>query len=107
MTIEQPRRGSLAAAPVRAAWQTQADQILPASSRPMQGGLGRLARMRAAVEALHPLDRKLLLQALDEATRPMTPRELEEALMVTGLARTDRKRLVAALKQFPIVMVSQ
>ena len=70
-------------------------------------GAGRVTRMRAAIEVLHPLDRKLFLEALDEISRQMTSREIDEALIPSGLTRTDRKRLVAALKDFPIMLVSR
>lgn len=89
------------------AWQAQANELMAASTTPMRGGAGRMTRVRAAVEVLHPLDRKLFLDALDELSRPMTAREIDEALIATGLTRTDRKRLVAALKSFPIMLVAR
>ena len=89
------------------AWLAQSKELMAASTTPMRGGAGRLTRVRAAVEVLHPLDRKLFLEALDELSRPMTPREIDEALIATGLTRTDRKRLVKALKVFPIMLVAR
>ena len=89
------------------AWLAQANELMAASTTPMRGGAGRLTRMRAAIEVLNLPDRKLLLEALDEISRPMTAREIDEALIATGLTRTDRKRLVAALKDFPIMLVAR
>ena len=88
------------------AWKAQAHAPLPASSKPMLEGLGRLSRFRSAIEPLGLADRRDLLASLDELTRPMTGRELDQAFIATGLSRSDRKRLVAALKGFPIVMVA-
>ena len=89
------------------AWLAQANELMAASTTPMRGGAGRLTRMRAALDVLNLPDRKLLLEALDEISRPMTAREIDEALIATGLTRTDRKRLVAALKHFPIMLVAR
>lgn len=88
------------------AWRAQAYDPLPSSSRPMREGLGRLARMRSALELLPIADRRELLDALDEISRPMTAREIDQALIATGLSRGDRKRLTTALKDFPILMVA-
>lgn len=88
------------------AWQAELAEPFPAGSRPMQGGLGRSLRLRSAMEVLPIEDRRLLLEALAEFTRPMTPRELEEALLRTGLPRGDRRKLVLALKPLQIVMVA-
>lgn len=93
--------------PPNPAWRAQANELMAASTTPMRGGAGRVTRMRAAIEVLHPLDRKLFLEALDEISREMTPREIDQALIPSGLTRTDRKRLVAALKDFPIMLVSR
>lgn len=87
------------------AWKTQARDILPASSRPMLGGLGREGRIRAAFETLRLHERRELAKALDEVMRPMSVRELDEAMLATGLTRSDRKRLLAALKPFSLLMV--
>lgn len=89
------------------AWQAQANELMAASTTPMRGGAGRMTRVRAAMEVLNLPDRRLLLEALDEISRPMTAREIDEALIATGLTRTDRKRLVAALKSFPIMLVAR
>lgn len=86
-------------------WSAQARNMLPASSRPMLGGLGRESRVRAALEVLPVHERRELAAALDEVMRPMTSRELDEALIATGLTRGDRKRLVAALQGFALLMV--
>lgn len=92
---------------LKPAWLAQAHEMMAASTTPMRGGAGRVTRMRAAIEVLNPLDRKMLLEALDEISRPMSPREIDEALIPTGLTRTDRKRLVAALKGFPIMLIAR
>lgn len=89
------------------AWLAQSNELLPANSTPMLGGAGRLTRLRAAIEVLHPLDRKLLLEALDELSRPMTAREIDQALVPAELTRAQRKRLVLALKHFPIMLVAR
>ena len=88
-------------------WSSQARDVLPASSAPMRGALGRERRVRSALEALPARERRELAEALDEVTRPMNPRELDDALLATGLSRGDRKRLTRALKTFPIIMVAQ
>nr|WP_167381944.1 hypothetical protein [Novosphingobium panipatense] len=43
---------------------------------------------------------------LDELTRPMTAREVDQALLASGLSRADRKRMVNALKGLSILMVA-
>lgn len=87
-------------------WSAQTRQVLPSSSGPMLGGLGRETRVRSALEALPAGERRDLAAALDEIMRPMTPRELDQALIATGLSRGDRKRLVGALKGFSILLVA-
>lgn len=87
-------------------WKAQAHNILPSSSRPMVGGLGRSIRVRSALESLRLQERRELAVVLDEIMRPMSAREIEEALMATGLSRGDRRRLVLALKGFSILMVA-
>lgn len=68
-------------------------------------GLAREPRARAAMEALPEPERRHLAEVLDEVMRPMTPREIELALLATGLSRSDRRRLVAALKGFELLML--
>ncbi len=87
-------------------WQSQARHVLPDSSQPMRGALGREPRVRSAMEALPDRERRELAEVLDELTRPLNPRELDDALIATGLSRGDRKRLTKALKGFPIIMVA-
>lgn len=87
------------------AWSAETRNILPTGSRPMLGGLGRELRVRRALEALPLAERRELVAVLDEVMRPMSTRELDQALMATGLSRSDRKRLVAALKPFALLMV--
>lgn len=100
-------KGTVMADSPAPAWLAQARELMAASTTPMRGGAGRLTRVRAAIEVLHSLDRKLFLEALDEMSRPMTAREIDEALIATGLPRTDRKRLVKALKDFPIMLIAR
>lgn len=51
--------------------------------------------------------RKRVLELLDEMTAPMTAREIEAALIVTGeWSRAERRRIVKALKVLPIVAIS-
>ena len=66
----------------------------------------RMQRFAIAVQALPLSERRNLLGALDEITRPMTPRELERALQSTRLSCDQRKAVVAALKRFPIIMLA-
>ncbi len=80
--------------------------MLPQSSPPMRGALGRDLRVRAALELLPASERRQMAQALDELTRPMNPREIDDALLATGLPRSDRKRLTLALKGFSIILVA-
>ena len=89
------------------AWLAEQSEVIPLGSRPQREGLGRLTRLRAAVEILPAPDRKLLLEALDEISRPMNAREIDQALLATGLPRIDRKRLTLALKNFPIMLVAR
>ena len=91
---------------MKPAWKAQASDVLPASSQPMLGALGREARVRSALESLRVHERRELAQALDEITRPMTAREIDDALLATGLSRADRRRLTLALKSFAIVMIA-
>lgn len=87
------------------AWSAETRNVVPTGSRPMIGGLGRELRVRRALEVLPLAERRDLLAALDEVMQPMSARALDEALMATGLSRADRKRLVAALKPFALLMV--
>lgn len=90
---------------MESAWSAEARNVVPTGSRPMLGGLGRELRVRRAFEVLPLAERRDLLAALDEVMQPMSSRELDEALMATGLSRADRKRLVRALKPFALLMV--
>ena len=90
---------------MEAAWSAETRNVVPTGSRPMMGGLGRELRVRRALEVLPLAERRDLLAALDEVMQPMSARALDEALMATGLSRADRKRLVAALKPFALLMV--
>lgn len=87
-------------------WKSQTKHVLPESSAPMRSALGREPRVRSAMEALPLHERRELAAVLEELTRPLNPRELDDALMVTGLSRGDRKKLTKALKGFPIIMVA-
>ena len=50
--------------------------------------------------------RQRVLELLDEMSAPMHPREIEEALLVAGgFTRTERRRIVKALKVLPIVAI--
>ena len=87
-------------------WKSQARNVLPESSAPMRGALGREQRVRSALEALPTRERRELAETLDEVSRPMNARELDDALLATGLSRGDRKRLTKALKGFAVIMVA-
>lgn len=92
--------------PMEPTWSAQARNVLPSSAKPMLGALGREMRVRSAMEVLPVAERRELASALDEVTRPMTARELDDALLATGLSRGDRRRLTLALKGFAILMVA-
>lgn len=49
--------------------------------------------------------RKRVLELLDEMSRPMSRREIEEALYPSGLSRSERRRLANALKVLPIIAI--
>lgn len=50
--------------------------------------------------------RKLVLAILDEMSAPMHPREIEEALLVAGgFTRSERRKIVKALKVLPIIAI--
>lgn len=87
------------------AWLAEHSEVIPLGSRPQREGLGRMTRLRAAMEILPLPDRKLLLQSLDEISRPMNAREIDQALLATRLSRGDRKRLTLALKNFSIMLL--
>lgn len=89
------------------AWKAEAKAVLRPGSAPMLGGLGRDLRVRAALELLPLAERRELLAALDEVTRPMTGREVEDALLATGLSRGDRRRLKNALSGFRVLLVAR
>ena len=86
------------------AWRAQANELMAASAPPMIGGAGRITRLRAALEVLNPFDRQLLLEALDDFSRQLASDEIDAALIPSGLASGDRKRLIAALKDFPVLV---
>lgn len=88
------------------AWKKENAEPLTVAAPPMKGGMGRALRLTAALDALSPPDRLLILGALDEITRPMTAREIEDALYRTGLSRGERRKLVLALKPFKILVLA-
>lgn len=98
--------GRLARTARRSAWQEEADQIFKVGAKAQGSGAGRASRFAQALELLPLEDRKIILSALDEITRPMDAREIEKALMITDLSMNDRKRVVAALKPYRLVLVS-
>ena len=50
--------------------------------------------------------RQRVLELLDEISAPMTARQLEEALLhAGGLTRSERRKVVKALKVLPIIAV--
>lgn len=50
--------------------------------------------------------RRLVLQILDELSRPMSRREIEDALLAAGgFTRSERRRLAQALKPLPIIAI--
>lgn len=49
--------------------------------------------------------RKRVLEILDELSRPMDRREIEEALRPSGMTRSERRRAAQALKLLPIIAI--
>lgn len=57
------------------------------------------------IEAMPTDQRKGAIAVLDAISRPMTPREIEAALLSRETSRTQRKAIVAAVKNFRIVAI--
>lgn len=49
--------------------------------------------------------RRRVLELLDEMSRPMDRREIEEALRPSGMTRSQRRRAAQALKHLPIIAI--
>lgn len=49
--------------------------------------------------------RKRVLELLDELSRPMDRREIEEALRPSGMTRSERRRAAQALQLLPIIAI--
>lgn len=50
--------------------------------------------------------RKQVLALLDEMSAPMTARQIEHALQnVGGLTRSERRKVIQALKRLPIIAI--
>lgn len=50
--------------------------------------------------------RQRVLELLDEMSAPMHPRKIEEALLVAGgFTRSERRKIVKALKKLPIIAI--
>lgn len=86
-------------------WLTEAQAKARVGEKAYNSGAGRLGRFAAALRLLPSQDRRMLIDALAEMWRPMSDRELEKALMLTDLSMSDRKRIVASLKGFSIMVV--
>ena len=65
----------------------------------------RHAAIQSSLSELSDTEREAALAALDQITRPLSPRELEKALFATNLSATHRKAVVSALKRFSIIIV--
>lgn len=57
------------------------------------------------IDALPVEAKKLLLEALDELSRPLTIRELDVAFAKTGVSRSVRRKTYQALKGVDIIAV--
>lgn len=69
-------------------------------------GANRMARMGQLLATLPATEREGVLAELEALTQPMTAREIENSLLIIGLSRTDRRKLVRALKEYQILMVT-
>lgn len=49
--------------------------------------------------------RQRVLEIMDELSRPMDRREIEEALRPSGMTRSERRRAAQALKLLPIILI--
>lgn len=59
------------------------------------------------VKALPAYLRTPVLQALDELTAPLSPRELDRAVMDAGFTRSEARRLTKALKQLKVIALTR
>jgi hypothetical protein len=57
------------------------------------------------LNAAPPEVRDLALALMDELSAPMHPREIERALYPAGFTRSERRRIIKALKDFPSVAI--
>ncbi|MGN6156271.1 MAG: hypothetical protein ACTHN4_11155 [Sphingomicrobium sp.] len=57
------------------------------------------------LRAASPEVRDLALALMDELSAPMHPRQIEQALYPAGFTRSERRRIVMALKHLPIVAI--
>jgi len=86
-------------------WRIEATEIASLGAKAAASGAGRAARLAQAIQLLPADDATELLRAIEEVTRPMSPREIEKALLQTDLDYRARRAAVAALKSFHLVLV--
>jgi len=85
----------------------QSKELKMEIKKPDLPGANRKARMHQLLAALPTTERDSVLCELEALTEAMTPREIENALLISGLSRSNRRKLVGALKGFQILMVSE
>ena len=49
--------------------------------------------------------RRRVLELLDEMSAPLSPREIEKALTLSGYTRREAKALTLSLKKLPIIAI--
>lgn len=62
-----------------------------------------MSGVRQRLKAAPPEVRELVLALLDEISRPMDRRQIEEALRATDMTRSERRRTAQVLKALPII----
>jgi hypothetical protein len=62
----------------------------------------------AALDRLDDAARAVVLKTLDEMSRPMTHREIEDALRATAgpMSRSERRRVIRALSPLSIIAIT-
>ena len=55
------------------------------------------------LRALPPIVRTPALEVLDQLTKPITPRQLDQAFKDAGFARSEARRMTLALKRLNVV----
>lgn len=64
-------------------------------------------RLRKAFSAVEPGTRHEILAALDEITRPLSPREIEAQLRARGVSNSQRRVLAGTLSGLKILIIEE